>query len=337
MAEKSIIINEFGKLIELLKIEVNLSHNVETKTINMFKIDALERNMKTLAKMNMKTNSDIVNVEDVTGIKGFGKGTLAKIDQIIKTGTIADINILKSKLKKLYKIDLLVKEISKVIGIGSITALRLIQDWDIKSLQDLKDRVTNGEITVNDKIKLGLNYEGKFEKTIKNKTITKIYSRIKKYISSMCNSIICGSYRRQLPVSHDIDMLIWSDDLITKESIKTSPLLSQVIKSLKKSKIITDDITDENVKHKYMGFVTYKNKTYRIDIRLICKESLYTAILYFTGSYEFNIKMRNRAKNMAYHLNEYALTNVMGKPVQINSEEHVFKILNMKYLEPYER
>ena len=86
-----------------------------------------------------------------------------------------------------------------------------------------------------------------------------------------------------------------------------------------------------------MGFTTYRNKNYRIDIRLIAKESIYTAMLYFTGSYELNIKMRNRAKKLAYKLSEYGLFNVMGKSVPIKSEEDIFRILRMKYLEPYER
>lgn len=333
MADKSLIIQKFNALIELLKMEINLSHDKEVKTINSFKVDALERNMQTLSKMNISK----VNVTDVKGIKGFGKGTLAKIEEIIKTGTIYDITILNKKLKKLYKLDILIKEISQVIGIGSITALRLIYDWNIVSLNDLKSRVRNGSIVVNDKIALGLRYEGKYEKEIKRKYITKIDEKITKILHNTCEHIICGSYRRQNAISHDIDMLIWSDSIVEQKDVKESDLLFNVIKILKKKGIITEGITSDSVTTKFMGFITYKNKLYRIDIRLIAKKSLYSAMLYFTGSYETNIKMRNRAKKLAYKLNEYGLFNVMGKPVPISSEADIFRILRMKYLEPWER
>lgn len=278
---------------------------------------------------------EIRSENDVKNIKGFGKGTISRIKELLDTGNLREISWLKTKLKKLYKTHKLVEELTTVIGIGSITALNLIKSYNIKSLGDLKSRVASGDIQVNDKIKLGLAYEGQFEKTIKRKYITKIYDEIKKHISIF--SIVCGSYRRGKETSHDIDILLCDDRLQTLNDVKQSTRLYKIIKKLKKENIITDDITSEHVKTKYMGFTTYKGKKYRIDIRLIPKESLYTAIVYFTGSYEHNIKMRNKAKKLAYKLSEYGIFNVMGKMVEINSEEEVFSVLRMRYLEPYER
>ena len=326
-----LIVSKFKELIELLKIEVNLIYDQETKTVNEFRVDALERNCNVISKMSKV----ITKSDDVKTIKGFGKGTLTRIQEILDTGSLKEIVNLKRKIKKMYKIHLLVEELSNVIGIGSITAIRLISKWNITSLTDFKKRVKNKQIEVNDKIALGLKYEGRFEKTIPRKLIEKIYSKIKKSIN--INSIVCGSFRRGYATSHDIDLLLWDESLITQDDVRDSDKLSKCIKKLKKANIVTDDITSDQVKTKYMGFCTYKNKLYRIDIRLIAFESLYTAIAYFTGSYETNIKMRNRAKKLAYKLSEYGLFNVMGKRMLVESEEHLFQRLRMKYLEPYER
>lgn len=325
------IVKAFKKLIDLLKLEINLVYDQETKTVNEFRIDALEKNYKVIAQMSSKIKSS----NDMKHIKGFGKGTLTRIDEILETGTLKEINYLNDKIKKMYKVHLLVEEMSEVIGIGSLTAIRLISKWKIKSMNDFRKRVKNGSIEVNDKIKLGLSFEGRYEKTIPRRYIDRIYEKIRSTIS--LHSIVCGSYRRGKQTSHDIDLLVWSDSLTTQDDVRNSDKLSKCIKKLKKAKIITDDITSENVKTKYMGFCTYKTKLYRIDIRLIAKESLYTAISYFTGSYEQNIKMRNKAKKLMYKLSEYGLFNVMGKRVPIESEEHLYRILRMKYLEPYER
>jgi DNA polymerase/3'-5' exonuclease PolX len=326
-----LIVNKFKELIELLKIEVNLIYDQENKTINEFRVDALERNCNYISKMPSK----ITNSNDVKNIKGFGKGTLARVQEILNTGSLKEITNMKRKIKKMFKIHLLVEELSNVIGIGSITAIKLINQWKITSLKEFKKRVKNKEIQVNDKIALGLKYEGKFEKTIPRKYIEKVYSKIKKSLS--INSIVCGSFRRGYEKSHDIDLLLWDESLLTQNDVRKSDKLSKCIKKLKKSGIVTDDITSDKVKTKYMGFCTHKNKLYRLDVRLIAFESLYTAIAYFTGSYETNIKMRNRAKKLALKLSEYGLFNVMGNKLSVDSEEHLFQRLRMKYLEPHER
>jgi DNA polymerase/3'-5' exonuclease PolX len=75
----------------------------------------------------------------------------------------------------------------------------------------------------------------------------------------------------------------------------------------------------------------------RIDIRFMPQESYYTAVLYFTGSGEFNRQMRGVALSMGYTLNEYRLLNDKGKIMKVESEQDVFDYLNMEYMLPKER
>ena len=64
-------------------------------------------------------------------------------------------------------------------------------------------------------------------------------------------------------------------------------------------------------------------------------ESYHSAILYFTGSKDLNIKMRNIAKSKDYTLNEWGLfKNEDESPFEISSEEDIFKLLNMNYIKP---
>ena len=87
-----------------------------------------------------------------------------------------------------------------------------------------------------------------------------------------------------------------------------------------------------------MGICKLKNGLLRrIDIRYMPYDCYYSAILYFTGSKDFNKKMRQIALTMGYTLNEYGLYNQNGKPFTINSEKDIFDILNMEYLIPSKR
>jgi DNA polymerase/3'-5' exonuclease PolX len=123
-----------------------------------------------------------------------------------------------------------------------------------------------------------------------------------------------------------------------REDIENSNTLKKFISTLKKKYIITDDITSESVLSKYMGFCKYNNKTYRIDIRLVPLESYYTALIYFTGSYQLNTMMRLKAKKLGYKLNEYGLYKTKSDiPIMLNSEKDLFDILKIEYLEPQQR
>ena len=79
----------------------------------------------------------------------------------------------------------------------------------------------------------------------------------------------------------------------------------------------------------------------RLDIRFVPYESWSSALLYFTGSKDFNQKMRYHAKQLGYKLNEYGLykINQDGSETLINtnSEKDIFMELKLKYVTPSKR
>ena len=67
------------------------------------------------------------------------------------------------------------------------------------------------------------------------------------------------------------------------------------------------------------------------------------ALLYFTGSKEFNTLMRQQARDMGYSMNEHCFTKLVDgvktKPLQKTfvDEKSIFKFLNIQFLEPPDR
>ena len=327
------IIDQFNKLIKLIQIENNAEKNPKIFNVNLFRIS----NLKKVLSIISNYKSKIINSEQLTSFKGIGKGTLSRIDEILNTGHLSEINELEKKYKNIFKRNDLINELNNVIGIGHSIASNLIDTYKFKSLDELITKVNNGKIIVNDKIKLGLKYVGKYEPKIKRNIITEIYDII---ISGIKDTniiiMICGSYRRGLPQSSDIDVLVCDLNLLFKEQMKTSIVLNQVINKLKQINLITDDITSSTVSTKYMGFCKYKSKLYRIDIRLVPYESFYPALIYFTGSYQLNTLMRINAKKLGYKLNEYGLYK-NNEFIYISNEIELFDMLKMEYLEPEQR
>jgi DNA polymerase (family 10) len=72
-----------------------------------------------------------------------------------------------------------------------------------------------------------------------------------------------------------------------------------------------------------------------VDVRLLEKDCLGAALLYFTGSKEHNVVLRGRAREMGWTLNEYALTTLKsGRFVAGKTEHDIYAKLQLDYIEP---
>ena len=171
----------------------------------------------------------------------------------------------------------------------------------------------------------------------------KILTKKVKEIDSNLNLVIAGSYRRGAVSSGDIDILLSHNNIKTAEDLKNNENYMNTFLEKIKNMIVGNLSLGDT---KFMGVIKFTpiNKARRIDIRYLPIESYYTALLYFTGSGNFNILMRNQAIDKGYKLSEYHLykvtkedEKVIEKPVKVNSEKHIFDIIKMEYLEPEDR
>ena len=195
---------------------------------------------------------------------------------------------------------------------------------------------------------LGLKYFYDMSQKIPRDEVEKIEIILKKLAQRLnpdINVCLCGSYRRGRARSGDIDCLITHPAIKTKEDLETAQtnILSKFVKILTDVNFIIDHLTDYG-KSKYMGFcmINYLgrkiNIARRIDIKFIPYNSFGAAILYFTGSKNFNTLMRSFARTKGYMLNEYGLVrqsdNIL---ISCPEEMDAFKILNYPYKNPEER
>ena len=332
------IIDNLKKLVQLIQLETNNLTDKKEITVNQFRL----ANLKKVIKIISKFNFEIKDPTQLKDIKGIGKGTIMRVEEILKTGKLDELKNYNKVVKKLSVNEDIINDLMNVIGIGRVMAKDLIDKYKIKSVDELKKLSDSGKIELNDKIKLGLKYVGKFQGSIPRSEIDKIYDYLQKLTDKYNPNMfitICGSYRRELPISSDIDVLLSSLDIISMDDIVLGGNhLSDYVNFLHKEGFLIDDLTDKNIKTKYMGFGKYNGPIRRVDIRLIPMISYFPALLYFTGSYEFNQEMRQKAKKLGYKLNEYGLYNIKtDEMIIVTSEQDMFNKLQMKYLSPEER
>src|SRR5690606_7834094 len=124
---------------------------------------------------------------------------------------------------------------------------------------------------------------------------------------------IAGSYRRGESSSGDIDLLVESRDDLDMD-VLLSLLDNIIVATLAKGE------------KKFMGMLRLSDEYYghRIDIRLVDPNEYVYALMYFTGSEQFNVLMRNRAIEFGLTLNEYDLSD--GKNYYpATNEKDIFK------------
>jgi DNA polymerase (family 10) len=77
----------------------------------------------------------------------------------------------------------------------------------------------------------------------------------------------------------------------------------------------------------------------QVDVRVVAPEQLGAALLYFTGSKGHNIKLRQRALERDWILNEYALAETKdgkttGKVIARETEEQIYAALGLPFIPP---
>ncbi len=343
-----LLIDEFSKLIAYIRDETDdyqQKKELDKVKKNNFRIKNLSIVLSVLKKFPKEITLD--NYKELLDISGIGKGSLERIEEILKTGQLKEVgDFIDTKKEKKEALE----NLEEIVGIGRAHALELYEKG-VTSVEILKEKIKKKEIEVNDKILLGLKYYGKYKMNIPRSEMEMYESIFKSLINKFNKKLelndkneyiveLCGSFRREKIQSNDIDVLISKKDVFSDS--KKQNHLERIINKLKKplkynndEPLIIDSMTDKKPKSKFMGFSKLlDNPPRRLDIRFVPFDSYYSALLYFTGSADLNKKMRLIAKDKGYKLSEYGLFDKEGKQFKVSSERDIFKLLNMEYLPP---
>jgi DNA polymerase beta len=328
---KNHLIEQFKLLAKQISFDIDFTSG-KTQMINMFRLKSINTVIKAINNIDKK----VITIADLKGVKGIGKGTLERVSEIIDTGKLKEIKITSKNEKYLKNLE----ELEEVFGIGRKMAYKLFTEHDIKSIGDLKHKLKNGEIDLPENVVKGLKYLDMIQERIPRDEITEVQEYLLEVLYNISLKLfgtVCGSYRRQLSTSGDVDFIIIHSDMITKNDTIKINFLEIFVKKLIESTFIIDSLTGTNVHTKYMGIYKWKKSPLRrIDIRYIPYESYYSATLYFTGPKDFNRKMRQLAINNGYVLNEYGLFK-NDKMFKVESEKEIFDLLDLEYVTPDKR
>ena len=307
-----IFIEILGELAELMQ-----------KQGDSFKSRAYQSAQETI----MLFKEDITNpIIQLKGLKGIGVSVLSKLNEYVETNKIDVLD-----RERLNPINIL----TNIYGIGPKKAKELI-DIGITSIQNLQDN----KHLLNNIQQIGLKYYDDIQQKIPREEINEykeiIYETILNVAPEGTLCEIVGSYRRDKPVSGDIDIIITNkfNHINTFDSI---------LNNLNHPNSIIKYILSRG-KSKCLVVAQLPGKIFRrIDFLYALPEEYSFAILYFTGSKIFNTIMRQRALSYGYTLNEHGFSHMVNgiKTDKVISnfpnEKSIFDFLEMEYKYPHER
>lgn len=314
---------------DLIINELNIIQKKEYQEGNTFKGNAYTKVIKQLKDI------DVINtIDDLSAIKGLGAGIRERIVEIIDTGASKEAQ----EIREDTNIEI-IDTFMNIYGIGRVKATSLAKD-KIKSIEELRKEVEKNPDILNTNQKIGLKYYEDLIERIPRNEMTKHNRNIKKLIKSIAppgiQIEIVGSYRRGSLDSGDIDVLIKWDK--GKDIEEGHELLNKIINKMTEKDYLLETLAKG--KKKIMGICKLPGeKARRLDILLTPEEQYPFAVLYFTGSDEFNVIMRKIALEKGYSMNEYGLTPKEGyeNPPELLTEEDIFNFFGYRYIQPKSR
>lgn len=302
---------------------------------NRFKINAAQSIVKGLQVYP----HEICKKEDIQlFLKYIGKKraskTVVRMTSIMETGHLQEVSdYYASRDNATFDI---LESLTTVYGIGPAKAKYLYETCKISSVQELVDRVLSERDTSDLKLTtaqlLGSKHHADLVTRIPRKEIQSYEKKIRKVLLALDPEMricIAGSYRRGEITSGDIDILLCSSNTIAMED---------VVLSL--SKLTEGTLAKGKKKSMLLSRLTKRSRVRHMDIIITTPSQFPYAQLYFTGSKQFNIRMRKHALEKGYSLNEYNLSAIQEgcqQPPEMQSEKDIFDFLEFAYVKPTKR
>ncbi len=297
---------------------------LEMQDENVFKVRAYYKAAENIE--DLAEDIETLKKEDrLSEIPGIGQALKEKIIEYLDTGKVTAYERLIKEIPETLL------DIMNIPSVGPKKAKLFYDQLGIKNVESLRKAAESGKL-------LGL--PGIKEKTIENilngiKVVAQGQERMNlgkatriaeeivgvlQKLSEVKEISVAGSLRRMRETIRDIDILIDSSN--PKKVMETFVRLPQVKSVNAEGDTKSSILTKENV---------------QIDLRVVDPQCWGAALLYFTGSKNFNVKLRQIAIKKNMKVNEYGIFSLKGdkeKCIASKTEKDCFEALGLPYVPP---
>jgi len=295
---------------------------LELKGEGSFRIRAYENAAKTFGGVTEDVRA-LAAHGDLTKLKGVGAGLASKIEELINTGHIEYLDVLRTEVPDG------VRSLMRVPGVGPSLARRVFRELGVNNLDELREAAQDGRLASlpgfgaksAENVVRALGRVNKQESRI---SIGKAVPMVEELMdalrpfAALHNLVPAGSLRRWAPTIGDIDLMATSE--VPSEAMEVFVNLPQVRQVLSRGATKSTIITDNGL---------------QVDLRIVEDQYFGSLVQHFTGSRDHNIQLREYALQRGLSLNEYGITEVKTDGTQtFGSEEQFYAALQLDYIPP---
>ena len=301
----------------------NIATLLELKDENPFKVRAYRAGADVVESFP----GDIIaqaRDNNLAGIKGIGDALRDKLHELATTDRLE----FYEKLKAEFPAGIL--ELFNISGLGPKKIAALYKELKVASIADLR-RVCEdgtasklsgfGEKTVAkllESIAFREAHASEFRAGDVAVVVEQVLEALKTH-PDVSRAEVCGSYRRGKEVCHDLDFLVATKhpERVIESFVSLPLFVNTIAKGETKASVHTAD-----------GL--------QCDLRAVSNEQYPYALVYFTGSKEHNVALRQRCLDRGWSLNEYTITVSEGSdaPPAIYEERDLHRALGLDFIPP---
>ncbi len=300
---------------------------------NRFRAIAFDRAAQTIEGLNEDINHYIKN-NTLTDIKGIGKSIAEDIKAFAETGTMPVLESLKKRVPKglIQWLD--------ISGLGPKNIVKIHRELNITEIDELKQACQSGAVAdlpglgekSAKKILRSIEWMEQFGERCRLDQALEIADPMYRYLRELpgVQQIeVAGSLRRRMETIGDVDILIAAGESDTESIFDAFTGHSIVTEVLGRGPTKSSIRTEEGR---------------QVDLRIVSLKQFPAALMYFTGSKEHNVGLRQRARDRNMALNEYGLFKLdhdgntdFDAPVEFKSETDIYQKLGLNYIPPEHR
>ena len=297
---------------------------LEISGANPFRVRAYRNAAYTIQEQPRALRDMVANNDDLDALPGIGPDLAAAIAQLVREGRFADLEALQQQL------DPNIRQLLRIPGLGPKRVKRLHDELGIRNLDELQTAIDTDRLQTlpgfSEKLQTQIARQLERGRTKKARRLLidadPIALDLQTYlraIPGVLHADVAGSWRRRRETVGDLDAVAASNDPAkTVDAFTEWPPIAEVVSH--------GDTRSSVVLHNGLA----------VDFRAVEPVHYGAAMIYFTGSRDHQLVLRNMAIDRGWKMNEYA---VYASPdetaiVASRTEEDVYAAFGLAWIPP---
>lgn len=311
---------------QIIEVLENIGRLLELKGENAFKVRAYVNGARALESMS-EDLAVVVEEGRLGKVDGIGKALEEKITTLCRDGRLDYYHELRAEFPAdiftLFDLRGIgakkIKVLFDRLGVSSISSLqRACEDGSVAGLEGFGEKSAENFLkAIADRKKSAGVFTMRDVEGVARRLLDDFRSHPEVLLAE-----IAGSYRRGKETLHDLDLIVAS----------ASP------------EIVSEDFVGHELVESVLAQGATKSSVQlagglQCDLRVVSNAEYPFALNYFTGSKEHNVRMRNRALERGWSLNEYRFSEAKGRTLkeaipEVREETDIYRALGLEFVPP---